>query len=254
MDIREYHRNPAIGSTDLRRFKRSPAHFVAGRSESSEPTKALVIGDAAHACILEPERFIREYIFVDVDRRTKAGKERAEEIERQGVRILSTDDGAMISAMRDSVMEHPAARRLLESRTDVERSIFWTDTTGIECKARPDVLTPGLCVDLKTCEDASDQAFARSIATYGYALQAAHYMAGCHYDGSEVEDFVFICVEKAPPFAVAVYVIDRDDLISAEHERIGLLGRMAECAASGRYPAYSERIETIGLPAWAKGK
>jgi exodeoxyribonuclease VIII len=113
------------------------------------------------------------------------------------------------------------------------------------------VRLPRLLADLKTTRDASPRGFGSAIANYGYAIQAAHYIAGCRSVGHEIENFVFLAVEKEPPYAVGCYVLTPDVLASAETKRLALLDLLATCRATNRWPAYSDRIETISLPAWA---
>lgn len=253
MNIRDYHAHPAIGSTALGYMRRSPAHFSAfQRGEITISEDSATFGDAFHAFILEPERFERDFVVEHIDRRTKNGKARAEELAASGIVVVDPDDAETMERMRANLLAHPGAGRVLAARTHVEEPIFWEcPTTGIECKCRPDVRLPMLLADLKTTRDASPEGFARSIANYGYAIQAAHYIAGCRAIGHEIENFVFLAVEKEPPHAVAAYVLTPADLAAAETKRIALLDRIATCRAEDRWPAYSDRIETIELPRWA---
>jgi len=64
------------------------------------------------------------------------------------------------------------------------------------------------------------------------------------------QDFVFVCVEKAPPYAVAIYALDQAaiDLGRMEYQRDLLLVR--QCEESGIWPAFGDEVTTIGLPAW----
>lgn len=253
MNIRDYHRHPGIGSTALGYLRRSPAHFRAYMAgELSIDDTAGTFGDAFHAFVLEPHRFEREFVVEHIDRRTKNGKARAEELAAEGVRAISPEDGETMERMRGNLLAHPGASRVLGARTHVEEPIFWDDpTTGVACKCRPDVRLPRLLADLKTTRDASPAAFAKAIANYGYHIQAAHYIAGCRAVGHDIETFVFLAVEKEPPHAVGVYVLSPGDLAAAESKRIELLDLLATCRAEDRWPAYSDRIETIQLPPWA---
>ena len=82
--IAEYHRWNAIGSTGLKHFKRSPAHYQAYLAEGSEDTPAMQMGRPFHAAVLEPDTFASRWCSApDVDRRTKIGRERWDELEAQ---------------------------------------------------------------------------------------------------------------------------------------------------------------------------
>ena len=87
------------------------------------------------------------------------------------------------------------------------RNGFFQIFTGLQCKCRPDWISAdgGILVDLKTTEDASPREFQRSIAKWRYHVQAGWYMAGIEAAyGTRPSGFIFIAVEKKPPFAVGV--------------------------------------------------
>ena len=251
----EYHALDALGSTDIKRLLRSPAHFRAGRDASSEPTAAQQLGTAIHLAVLEPARFAAETVAAPkFDRRTNAGKAAAAEFEalHAGKALLEPADFDIVRRVADSVHAHPGARELLNGGLS-EVSLRWTDPqTGAPCKARIDRYRPdGGIVDLKSAEDASPAGFARAIARYAYAAQAAHYRRGAELVAGPVPFFAFIAVEKDPPYAVGVYVLD-DAAIDAAFARVAAAyERYMSCVQAGQWPAYSPLIEPITPPAWA---
>lgn len=173
-------------------------------------------------------------------------------------RILTPDQWAQIHGMRESVMAHPAASRLLTSVPGkAEISFYWNDAkTGEVCRMRPDWLRDDdLIVDLKTCEDASLDGFAKSVANWRYDVQDAFYSDGFEaVTGRKPKGFVFIAVEKKPPYAVGVYVLD------AETKEIGRaqyredLDKYAECKANDVWPGYGDTIQKLNMPGWHKRK
>lgn len=65
----------ALGSSDIKRLLRSPAHYLAERNKVTEPTDSMVIGSAIHLAVLEPARFAAEVVQRPTfDRRTTIGK------------------------------------------------------------------------------------------------------------------------------------------------------------------------------------
>lgn len=174
--------------------------------------------------------------------------------------ILGEDEYQQVVAMRSAVMQHPAARSLLRQQGVAERSVYWTDPeTGVLCRCRPDWWVPskGLLVDVKTTDDASPEAFGRSIMKFSYHRQHPYYVDGCNkaieqagIDWPEQRYFVFVVVEKAPPHNVAVYTLDDDSIAIGATECREALNTYAECQASGDWPAYSPRVETVSLPEW----
>jgi exodeoxyribonuclease VIII len=148
------------------------------------------------------------------------------------------------------VYSHKAAKALLEADGEIERSVFWThQETGEACKARLDKLSPrkAFIADVKSTRDASPTAFAKSIVNYRYDVQADHYSEPMH--GVR---FVFIAVEKTPPYAVAVYAVNPEILALGRSRRAPNMRTYAECRATGRWPAYPETIQHITLPRWAR--
>lgn len=172
--------------------------------------------------------------------------------------ILNPEQWKTIHAMRDALMAHPAANALLTGVPgEAEKSVYWIDaTTGVLCRCRPDWWRDdNLIVDLKTTEDASPEGFARSIAKFRYDVQDAFYTDGVQQaTGKRPKAFVFIAVEKKPPYGVGVYVLDAEtkDLGRAQYQHD--LRVYAECVRTGEWPGYGDKIQTINLPAWHANK
>jgi hypothetical protein len=253
--IEEYHRHGSVSKSQLDQFARSPAHYLASLTTPRKETAAMRIGSLFHGLVLEPGR-VRIAVAPVCDKRTKDGKAtwKAFCLENAGAEIVTADEGEMLSGMVASVRAHPAASRLLSGPGIAEGSCWWHDEqSGELCRCRPDFYRQdlGIIVDLKSTEDASPKEFARSIANYRYHMQSAFYQDGVEVaTGGFIKGFVFVAVEKKAPYAVAVYQLDMQGVEAGRVEYKRLLLDLADCKASGKFPAYSERIETISLPAW----
>ena len=111
-------------------------------------------------------------------------------------------------------------------------------------------------VDLKTTQNASPDAFTKTIANYQYHVQAGFYLDVIEWaTGTRPKGFLFICVEKEAPNAVSV-IRASDSMIEAGSRRArDLLNRMADCfktlGPDRPWPAYSHDIVEVNLPAWA---
>lgn len=246
----EYHADPAISASHLKAVMQSPYHywarFVDPDRKPIEPTAAMRLGSLAHCAILEPNDLLQRYGVCGA-RNTKAGKEQAAAMEAEGIEAVTSTDMALALSMAAAVRNHPAAAALLK-QGKAEQSFWWDDLpTGMRCKCRPDWYYGSTVVDIKTTTDASPQAFARAVATYGYHVQAAHYLAGLH----GAERFVFVAVEKSYPHAVAVYELDPASLELGRTTRDNALDVLAGCQAAGVWPGYGDTLQTISLPAWA---
>jgi hypothetical protein len=261
LSIEEYHAGEGVCSTDLRHIARSPAHYVEYRKTRRSPTPAMILGSVFHCLALEPETFELEYaIEPELDGRTKEGKaKRAEfQLASQGKRIIECTVYETAVAMATSLMAHPLARSLVTGGV-AEQSIFWESAAvdGVLCKCRPDFvkdLGDGryLIVDLKSTEDARQEAFEKSAWNQRYYVQAPYYWDGCTAAfGRAPAGFVFIATEKDPPYAVSIYEASVEMLGAGRDEYRRNLRTYKECMDSGVWPAYPAEIRKLMPPKWA---
>lgn len=247
MPAAEYHAHPAVSKSVLDQVARSPMHaraYLTG--PRAEPTPAMALGTALHCAILEPDLYAKTHSTFSGDRRTKDGKAAYEALMAEGRKIISAADAEAIAGMQQAVRAHPL---FVGDDGMREVSVFSTDeATGAAVKCRPDVWIRerGVILDLKTTQDASPVAFARSVAQYRYHVQAAHYM-----DITGASRFMFFVVEKNPPYAVAVYELDVDALSAGRALRDRDLAAIASAAEFDQWPGYPANVQTISLPRWA---
>lgn len=255
----EYHADPAISKSDLDLINRSPSYYKYVKENPKEQTAAMLLGSAAHKLVLEPKSFDEEYAVAPiVDRRTKQGKEMWEKFitESNGKTVIDSAAYASAQLMASAVMEHPIAARLLQGG-QAESSHFWEEN-GVKCKCRPDYLKEDIkCViDLKTTLNASPESFTKSAYDYRYHVQAAWYLRGLRECGIDVENFIFIAVEKEPPFTVCVYTADDLMLKLGSDTALENFRTFCECSRSGNWYGYEEnpKIHSLSLPDWVTRK
>ena len=251
LNAEEYHADrSAVSKSWLDRIDRSPAHLKAYLDGYRPDTPAMLLGRLVHVAVLEPDLLADLFVRPPegINRRTNAG--RAEYAEWQesvaGRTLVSIDQWIQALAIRDSVQQNRAAKALLTTG-DPEQTVVWKNLeTGELCKARADWLRENVIVDVKTTQDARPAAFAKSIANYRYDVQTSHYS-----EGFDLDRFVFIAVEKEPPYACAVYAADEIIRARGKRARDRNLQTYAECRVTGTWPGYEEVIHTIELPRWA---
>lgn len=247
----EYHALPGTSKTGLDKLAKSPAHYLAYIQGEDKDTEAKRFGRLFHRYILEPD-LCRLAVWDGPARNKKAGKEAWAEFQEKyaGHEIVSAEESAALEGMRASVYAHPKARELMQAPGRCELSRWTYDQrTGELCKVRPDrLLDIGMAFDLKSCKDASPRGFAKACAERRYHVQGAFYPDKLDLDEKR---FPFIAVEKEQPYACAVYELDPDAVEFGRYLYEKDLIRLAECKISKQWPAYSERIETLKLPAWA---
>lgn len=255
-----YHRRAlgVVSKTALDKLARSPLHYrswVDGVDEESTP--ALEFGSAFHAAVLEPDKFALKYVaqpdFGDCRFKEAKARRDAWRLENAGKRIVSPADYATIEAMVHAVLDHPLAGRMIQDG-EPELTASWIDgPTGLKCKARGDyyVRSRRLLVDVKSTLDASPKAFAKSVANYRYHVQDAFYRDGFTASGAPVEHFIFVVVEKSPPYAVALYSLDASAVGRGREVVRSGIDLLSECVRTGSFPGYSTSIQTLALPGWA---
>lgn len=168
-----------------------------------------------------------------------------------GRRVLTRAEWLKLSLMRDSVMAHPFARRLIEAEGAAERSYYWTDAeTGELCRARHDKAIPrlGVTLDVKTTGDMSK--FPRSIADYRYHVQEAFYRDG-HQEttGEALRGFPFLVVSTTRDrsrYPVRMFSLDAAARDIGRAEYRADLAVYAACRRSGVWPG----VEPVSLPGW----
>lgn len=251
----EYFASRALSKSGIDRLLECPAIYKAWLDEDAgrKTTEALIFGGMSHKVLLEPETFAEEYAVTGLDLTTKAGREWKESLE-DGITIIKEQDYERALLMAEAVRDHPQAKHLFCNYV-AERPIYWTREDGIECKAKPDILSnvSGLrfVADYKTTGSANPEAIRRCIHKYGYHRQAAWYLDGLEAVGQPCMAFIFIFVEKQYPHLVTVCRLDEHALNKGREDCARAVEILKECRASGLYPCYTRDILTIGLPEWA---
>lgn len=257
----DYHQAPGISKSQLDRAAKG---FLAWRHPAEISSAALNFGTAFHLAILEPHLFEEQVAVTPegIDRRTKIGKAEwaAFQEEAAGRIVLSPTEAEDLEKMKNRVLKHPKAVQLLRGGGRPEVSAFWKDSrTGLICKCRPDFVSEsGVLVDLKTTQDASPSGFARACAKFRYHVQAAWYSNGWQIaSGNTPKAFVFVAVEKTPPYGVGVYILAPEALEQGwrvAHQNLQEIKEWMDAAHQWDWLenwGYSEEIQEINLPNWA---
>lgn len=264
MPMAEYLKAPGISQSQLKAMTRSPAHFQAALTMPAEPTRAQLIGTVLHYAVLEPDLFGDSYHLRPLTYKSKQGEpkkwngnatECKEWLAAHNDRpILTSDERDAVLEMRKSVMEHASARAALAQGL-AEQALFVADPdTGIGLKCRTDWLSGNAIVDLKSTEDASPEGFARSVEKFGYDVQAAYNLDLANWLDLKKEFFIFIAVEKSPPYAVGVYELDVESVGVGRSKYRRWLALAAHCERTQEWPAYDPAIVRLSLPQWALRK
>lgn len=256
MPFEQYLAVDAASNSILSAVRFSPRHCLEYINRRRESTEAQIIGQAVHCLVLEPERYDSMFAEApEIDRRTKAGKEWWDRFcqENAGKTVLKRVQAGTARAVSRAIAEHETAKVLLAG-AHPEMSIFWEDRET-QCKARIDAWNPplGVVCDLKTTTNASARFFERQIIQLGYYRQAAWYMRGLRACGLQPKSFVFVAVEKDPPYGVSLFSISRDLLAAGDDENVRLLETFAKAKREDVWPGYPTHVQAVSVPAWMTG-
>jgi hypothetical protein len=242
-----YHEQPELSCSQIKTILKNPHEYVA--KIKREPTPSMNFGSLGHTLILEPHKLFDEFaIMPNVDGRTKEGKAAKAEFEAasEGKAVMTAQEYETAQLCAESVMKNAGG---FFSAGLAEVSYF-SEIDEIPVRVRLDyhIKEIGLICDLKFVEDASPDGFAKAIANYGYYIQAAFYL-----DVTKSKRFVFIAVEKKPPFMVGIYELDITGMEfgRSEYRRaFGLYQRLDEFQT----PVYRDgkeggsTVQTLALP------
>lgn len=257
----EYHSaRSIISKSALDRFARSPLHYRYHMTAPPEPTAEWqAIGHALHTNVLEPDLFDRKVLEIpDFGSLRKpdirAIRQHWMENEGAGKTLLTAGQLMLVEAMGDAVRSHPAVAAMLDARGEPEVTALWTcPETGLPCKARGDWVSQmrGVLLDLKTAESAAPDAFRRAVISHRYHVQDALYSRAFEENGQDIAHFVFVVVEKEPPYAVACYQLDDTARMKGEELYQHELRALRACIDADRWPGYGDKVMDLSLPGWA---
>lgn len=259
----DYHAGPGVSKSHLDVIaEKSPLHYwhkyVNAERVREEPTDAMQLGTAIHAAILEPDLFTSEFVVAPAfNKRTKDGKAMFEAFceENVGKQVLTPEDYQTCLAIRDRVHLNDVTAGLLTGGKS-EQSFFARDAeTGELIKCRFDYLSDGMewAVDVKSTRDASPRAFAKDAANLRYDIAPAWYFDTVRQlYGQTPRNWIWLCVEKTPPYAVGLYFAKPEDIERAHAQARRDFMTIVNCRMANDWPDYATTIEPLDFPAWMK--
>lgn len=253
LDEAEYHADPVVGGSLSQSGMKvllqdgGPARFRWQQDHPTPPTRAMEFGSAAHASILGVgSPWVTDHYGTSRSKEAVAWRAQAK---ADGVIILSSEDAAHVYAMTDKLRSIPEAVAALEGSHEV--SMFTRHDSGVMLRGRADVIGAEGIVDYKTTSKlASPDDFTRSVTTFGYHLQAAHYIAQATELDLCPPRFRFVVQEKTPPYEVGIYELDADFLAIGHDLVERAIQIYAECMESGQWPGLHAETCTLSPPRW----
>jgi len=247
----DYHALPSLSASGAKILLQEggPAKYRWTMDNPQEPRDEFDFGTAVHTLVLGTGDPIKPLPFKAWNEKgAKAAKDKAR---AEGYVPLKVADYWTALRAATEVKRHRQAAALF-SEGVAEQSISF-DIDGVPCRIRPDWMRPGIVGDLKTTVDAapSVDGFGRQAANYDYAVQEAFYRAGIRSLGFPEPMFVFVCVEKSPPYLVSVVKLDAEARAYGERQMRRAVEIYRDCTESGIWPGYDQsEVHEIALPNW----
>ncbi len=254
----DYHKDKAIGSSGIKAFKEIPAlyewEYLKGNKK--ERTPAMELGSAMHSFLLEPGLYHKEYkVSTLTNRRGNAWQDFVAECEAEQKKPILQKDFEALENMRTSLFKNTLCAKVLNAPGEYECSFFHKDeATGLRTKSRPDKLSQGILIDLKTTEvSLGASAYSRTAYNLSRQLQAYHHKNVVEKVTGETIDAVWhIVVSLKKPHLSRIFNVPMDWLEMGKNQVEMLLGEIAKCEENKHYPGYDEDTPVdLILPAWA---
>ena len=226
-------------------LSKSPLHFKYYSEKPITETAAMKFGTAFHTYLLEPEKFKKEYVREpNVDKRTTLGKQTwAKFLERFSDKKWVTESELnSIEEMANILKENKHYKELIKGCL-VEHIHLWENVSKEhKCKGKMDAINfqKGHIVDVKTTRNASPEAFGETIINQKYHMQAAYYL-----DGTGLDKYYIVAIEKVAPYGVCVYKFSKKLIEKGREEYIKGIEIMKEITTKGYSGYNNDEIKLI---------
>ena len=252
----EYHGSDLLSRSTASALLTTSPQKVRWERENPRPSSsALVMGGCFHSMVLEPECLDVEYAEKPTEKDgksplTKYYKETFAEMqeERPDAQWLKADEWKTCLGMADAVLSNPVYTHYASDIDAIAEGTGYFDYNGASCKVRPDqYISEGTIIDLKSTQDASEAGFRKSVRNFKYDFQTAWYMEAMRALGLPARQFIFVCVEKSPPYLTATYTLTASEIDRQKPRMQKACEIWATCMETGVWPGYPEEVVTLDL-------
>lgn len=238
-----YHATNGIGSSLLKQASISMAHYkhrLEGQWEPTDATKsALVVGNATHCLVLEPDLFDARYIEMPAEIKIRSGhKWEAFKQKHADKHILNRREMEDVVEMANAIQDEVG-----EMFTDghAEVSYWYKDKSGLILKARLDYTVNRRIIDLKTNKATTPYQFC-NIIKKDYDIQDALYKK---VTGMESMTFVGVCNNNVHSLFLSQQGEDAAELGRLKMENT--INELAFAIEFNNYPGYALETTTTEL-------
>ena len=253
----DYHHDNRLSRSGILKLMDNPAkfkyHYIDNNEEASE-TKNLTLGSAIHTACLEPHLLYERYAFYPegIDARHKAGKEIKEA--NKDKKMLTFDDQKMLLDIQQSIFNNKIYQDHIQNNNNgmIECSLLYTSKVeNIKLKSRPDFFNDNVVIDLKSCASIKQRDFENSMAIYGYHIQAAMIQDALEQlTGKLYNDFIFLLVEKEPPYICKSYYLSPKAIEIGRQQYISTLHYYNYLIKTNLWDEENNLMSIATLPSW----
>jgi hypothetical protein len=256
----EYHGYDAATHTRLERGWDSAGTLHEHVTNPEPPGEPLIIGNAIHTLLLEPETYGRRYTTMPEYNLRKPDDRHAKSLfvaacaESGTIALTNKQQDTVHEAVRGA-MKLTLVQDILEQPGVVEQSRYWVDSeTEILCAARLDkYMQTGIAIDIKSTREINN--FERSFEKYAYHRQFGHYDVGlAETTDWQIAAWVVVAIGTEAPYESLVFAVAPEAIAHGKYEMRYLRRKYrALCDAKEKDPdgwwrQQKERVLT--LPAW----
>lgn len=286
MPIEAYHENKShVSTSGLKYMRQSPKHFLHRYHKDEEERKShfdfgnafeTMLLDADNAdsriCIYDTEAKIKEIQEAKIEKdgkpyekvkATKAYREWFDSVVkglngRYGIDYSGPESLETIKGMLSACYEDAIINKLVKD-VSYQCSIFWTHSSGVKLKTRPDIVIPrsNIVIDVKTDIDGSPAGFAKKAAQHDYPIQAIQQIDGLVSSGlmSKVNLYYWLVVTKNEPYCATLYKFTQEDQDWVRGLYEHWISLLAQGQRENRWPGFQQHgndfgVVDLSLPLW----
>lgn len=256
-----YRKENALSQSVLKKMGEHPRAAQLYETHGMEPTPAMIFGTRVHsyleALALDPDTKLQD-LFAEWDGRRGTKAHQAFVKDMGSREVLTATEFEQLREIDKTIRRKGTIQTLLNTSTHVEPGVFWQDKlTGLNCKARPDLLCDSIIVDFKTTTDLSDRGLQATILNLGYDVQAGFYIDGANAVAGGYESFVFVFLQTKAPFDARIIRLP-DEWVSLGRKKyqqyITEYKSCMEEFGDAEWPGHPDYMTEIEMPTWLKQK
>lgn len=237
-----------LNSASLYKWRHYPKQFT--------PTAAMQWGSLIDCLTTTPELAETELAFSEFDNfRTKAAQEWRDAALAAGKIIVTADQLAEGRKAAEMLLStHKASAEIFaKSKSQV---IVAGRIRGVNIKGLVDLAPEGedFLADLKTTSKFSLEGFGRTVADFGYHVQAGLYLAlwNSMFPNDKRDRFKLVWQDSEAPYEVAVTELHQDEIRRGYEFSMHLIRKVTDAAKADQWPMDFEGKEPLIMrPTWA---